>query len=114
MAKYVYSTLTAPQLYRGASGDVVRVEGGANSPDRFMRTPRGVATRITEAQAAVLESSNLFKRHRARGFVEISAKQADAESVAKSLAGPDKSAPDTEEKLKQEGKESPSNKGRKK
>lgn len=107
MSKYVFSTLTASQNYKGADGRKVRVEGGANSPTKHMHTPRGVATAITDEQAKILESSALFRKHRKSGFVEISAHRADPEKAAQALAGPDKSAPDTEDKLKADGKQAP-------
>lgn len=107
MAKYVYSTLTAPQLYRGANGEKVRIEGGANSPDQYMRTPRGVATPVTDDQLKSLASCGLFQKHKERGFLEVSTFEKDADKVAKDMTSGDKSAPDTEEKLKAEGREVP-------
>lgn len=105
--KYVFSTLTAPQLYRGANGKKVRIEGGANSPDQYMRTPRGVCTPVTDEQLPILESCGLFNRHKASGFITVSTREADADKVARDMAGGDKSAPDTAEKLAKQGKQAP-------
>ena len=111
MAKYVYSTLTASQVYSDGENKVLIV-GGANSPTKHMLTPRGVATKVTDEQMAILEKSGLFKKHQERGFIEVSTFSKDADKVAKGMTAGDKSAPDTEEKLKAEGKEAPA-KGKK-
>ena len=107
MSKYIYSTLTGAQVYRDKDGNKVRIEGGANSPSKHMMTPRGIATKVTDDQLKVLENCNLFKAHKQNGFIEVSAFEKNADKVAKDLKSNDKSAPDTEEKLKAEGKETP-------
>lgn len=107
MAKYVYSTLTSSQYYSDGENKVL-INGGANIRDRYaIHTPRGVATKVTDEQMAVLEKSGLFKAHQERGFLEVSTFKKDADKVAKDMTPADKSAPDTEEKLKAEGKQAP-------
>lgn len=107
MSRYVYSTLTASQVYTDGEGGEVYIAGGANSPTKHMFTPRGVATKITDQQAEVLNRSSLFKFHQQGGFVEMSAFKKDADKVAREMTPADKSSPDTEERLAQEGKDIP-------
>ena len=107
---YVYSTLTASQVYDG-----VFVAGGANCPNKYMLTPRGVATQVTDEQVAILRANALFKLHESNGYVSIDGRKIDADKKAKDMNHSDKSAPLTEETIKVEVEEAKvvTNKGRK-
>jgi len=100
---FVFSTLSAPQLYQnwkeGAAdlpvpaGDPVRIEGGANVASRNLVTPRGVVTKVTEEQYAYLLENRHFCEHVENGFIEVKEANEDADRVAANLEGKDKSAP---------------------
>ena len=60
MARYVYSTLSAPVSYE-CDGHMIRIEGGANIPNKFMLTPLGVVTNITDEEAVLLEQNRVFQ-----------------------------------------------------
>lgn len=107
---YVYSTLTASQVYDG-----VFIAGGANCANKHMLTPRGVATEINDDQAAILRANALFKLHESNGYVSIDGRKMDADKKAKDMNHSDKSAPLTEQTVKAEAEEAKvtTNKGRK-
>lgn len=105
----VFSTMSAAVRYvdwkpgagEGApaqEGESVVVKGGAGVADKNIVTPRGVATMVTEAQAAMLRANAVFKLHQANGFVSLEEVPAPPSSdavegkVAK-LEGRDASAP---------------------
>lgn len=100
--KYVYSTLSTSVDYTnyGAGGaDLpavqgnVRIEGGANIPDKFMRTPYGVANPVTDEELDHLMANEVFKLHLKNGYVSVSDKKVDPEVAAADMEGRDKSAP---------------------
>jgi len=104
MAKthYIYSTLTGPVDYTnwGAGGaDLkvpsgnVRIHGGANIPDGFLRTPQGVVTPVTSDELEHLRANEVFKLHEANGFIVVSDKKVDPEVVAADMESRDPSAP---------------------
>ena len=107
---YVYSTLTSSQVYDG-----VFIAGGANCPDRYMHTPLGVATPVTDEQVEILRKNPVFALHQVNGFVDIDARKVEADRKAKDMNHSDKSAPMTEETVKVEAEEAKvvTNKGRK-
>lgn len=100
---YVYSTLAAPMdytIYNAGGADLpvvegaIRIEGGANIPDKFLRTPDGaVVTGITEDQLTALKTVPLFQLHEKNGFIRVSDKDVDTEVMAADMEGRDKSAP---------------------
>lgn len=101
---YVYSTLSSsvdyPVYAQGGGGDVPSIEthifiyGGANIPDKYMRTPTGaVVTPVTEQELAALRENSVFKLHEAGGFLVVKDKKVDGEKVAADMVGRDKSAP---------------------
>lgn len=101
---YVFSTLTADQLYttyhkpiaEGAPPNVdkqVFIKGGANLINKVLVTPRGVPTEITDEQKKILLSCYAFLEHKKNGFVSIEDKKADADDVAANLTPKDVSAP---------------------
>ena len=99
---YVYSTMTAGVDYcdyKQSTKDLnslirkVSVHGGTNVANRALYTPLGVATKITDEEAAFLEKHPTFIQHKKAGFVKIEAKKHDAEKVAGSMESRDESAP---------------------
>lgn len=100
---YVYSTLTADNIYgtytQGAADlpkrdKQVLIRGGANVAGRkHLITPRGVATRISDEQLAVCREDVTFLHHEKNGFLKVEAIQADADHVAADMEGRDLAAP---------------------
>lgn len=99
---YVFSTLTSDMMYRTygeGGGDVlvvdkeVFVKGGSNLPDKRLITPYGVMTEVSEEDYALLEANEVFKLHKANGFITVRDKPADAEKVATDMETRDQSAP---------------------
>ena len=104
---YVVSTLSSTQEYAefekpmSDGGHVarpaqakrhVKVMGGANVQG-VLRTPEGVLTKITEADADFLQNHKVFKRHAKRGYVKVIQREANPDKVAKDLLPRDGSAP---------------------
>jgi hypothetical protein len=73
--------------WRKGGGDVptiaqsVTINGGSNVVDKFIRTPRGVMTEITEDQLAIIEQDGVFQIHKAKGFITVDANLHDVEKV---------------------------------
>lgn len=108
---YVFSTLTASQTYtRTASGpnDLPRtvaevyIAGGANVPDKYLRTPAGVMTPVTDEELAVLQENPVFQLHEKNGFVTIKSKPYEPEKVAAEMTHRDDAAPLTEQDFAEE------------
>lgn len=101
---YAYSTLTSANSYvqRDELQNIVMsvtIKGGANlssaSGDGLV-TPRGVATKITDAEADFLKEHPLFIEHEKNGFVMIDSADKDADKVAQgNLSDEDKAKPKT-------------------
>jgi hypothetical protein len=100
---YVYSTLAASVNYDNysqgggdvpVSGEPIVIQGGANIPDKYMRTPDGaVITPVTEEQLAALELNPVFRLHKDNGFIKVSDKKQDGEKAAADMESRDQSAP---------------------
>jgi len=99
---YIYSTLTASQLYTnwaqgGADMPIpagqVHIAGGAGIADSRLVTPRGVVTEVTPEQLAILEANDDFVLHRKNGFIEVSQERVDPEIAAADMASRDGGAP---------------------
>lgn len=100
---YVYSTLSSAvnyQVTQTGGGDLpvgiqdIVIQGGANIPDKFLRTPDGaVITPITEQEYEALQANEIFKLHVKNGFITVSDKKADPEKVAADMTTRDQSAP---------------------
>lgn len=100
---YIYSTLAAPMdytVYDAGGADIpvvtgaIRIEGGANIPDKYMRTPEGaVVTGVTAEQMDALKTVPLFNLHMKNGYIKVSDKDVDTEVAAADMEGRDKSAP---------------------
>jgi hypothetical protein len=114
---YVYSTLAASMNYtkHGKGGGDLPVEegnvfiaGGANIPDKYMRTPEGaVVTPVTEEDVELLRANPVFVLHEKNGFVEISDKKVDGEKAAANMEGRDQSAPLVDQDFEAKGQEAP-------
>lgn len=114
---YVYSTMTASvdyPVYVKGGGDMpdvagsVMIYGGANSPDKYMRTPEGaVITPVTDEQLENLMRSPVFALHKQNGFLKVSDKKTSGEKAAADMEGRDASAPLVEQDFIAEGKAPP-------
>ncbi len=108
---YILSTLTADQeytAYREGGADIpiaigsVLIKGGANVADKRLVTPQGVVTKVDSDQMAALKSNDVFKLHKANGYITVSnSKPADADAAAASQANRDGSAPMVEGDFKE-------------
>lgn len=111
---YIFSTLTSSVEYRNyATGGAdlpnvdksVLIVGGSNVPDKHLITPYGIMTEISAEDYSWLQDNELFKLHKANGFVTVRDKPADAEKVAASdLNTRDQSAPLVEQDFEEDKK----------
>lgn len=99
---YIFSTLTGGQEYTGyasGGGDIpvaerkVFVAGGSNLPDKRLITPIGVMTEVSDEDFSWLQENEVFKMHRANGFITVRDKEAAPEKVATEMETRDQSAP---------------------
>lgn len=99
---YLYSTLTASQkytTYKKGNNDMavvdkqIVVNGGTGIADKFLRTPNGVVTNVTDEEFKVLKENKAFQRHMERGFITVDEKLHDVDNVAADMASRDGSAP---------------------
>lgn len=102
MPLYAYSTMSSDVNYSTDAGKVLIV-GKANVANANFITPRGMATAISDEQYAALKNSRVFQAHEANGFIVVEKHKEDAEKVAASMQGRDKSAQDSAESLEAEG-----------
>lgn len=103
--RYVFSTITTPvavveytKYVPNSVPQVVRkfiIQGGANCPDKFMRTPRGVATPITPADHEFLIHNDKFLEMMADGFVTFGHDENDVDRAVRDMVPKDRSAPKT-------------------
>ena len=105
----VFSRLANSQMYaiyappvKGADGlintvaDYVHIKGGAGLANKFLITPLGVPTTVTDDEAEALEQNSTFKLHKDRGHVtiETSATERDTDAVVADMGSlTDDSAP---------------------
>lgn len=105
---YVYSTLTADQVYNSWTGDgsekgaalptiehSVLIKGGSNVVDRkTLVTPTGaIVTKITQKDLDALNENAVFKLHQANGFIVVKEHAEDGEAAASDMDTRDQSAP---------------------
>jgi len=116
MTKYVVSTLTADNLYTKWVNDngtnnvahQVLIKGGAGVADPKLvavlgagtNTREGVITEVSDEDAAFLATDPGFKFHQERGFVKIISRNANPETVAKSMEKDEGSRPRNEGDVK--------------
>ena len=112
-AYYVFSTLTASQVYtrtEQGGADLPRtvaevfIAGGSNIPDKYMRTPIGVMTPVTDEEMGILQENDVFNLHKANGFITVEEAPADAEKVAADMVTRDDSAPLVDEDFDEDNK----------
>lgn len=108
MTYYIYSTLATDMKYteyhEPISGETVAnikhsvfVNGRANVSDKHFVTPRGVMTRVSDEDFAMLEKNSLFNLHRKNGYITFEKKAADIDKVVVNMKARDVSAPITPE-----------------
>ena len=99
---YVYSTLTADQVYTSYKSSVngvplvtarIAIAGGANLMTKHMVTPQGVVTEVSAEDLAELRQNEVFKLHEKNGFITVSESKVDVEKVVPDMVGRDQSAP---------------------
>ncbi len=90
----------------------IKVKGGANVAnskhilaDRVL-TPKGVVTKVSEEDLALLEKDEVFQTHKKNGFVQIIHSNAapDADKAARDLEAKDQSAPFAPDDYKEGGR----------
>ncbi len=103
---YIYSTLTADQLYTSYKSSVngipqvtakILIRGGANLMTKALVTPQGVVTEVTAEELAELRRNEVFKLHEKNGFITVSEAKHEVEKVAADMTGRDQSAPIVEQ-----------------
>lgn len=120
--KFIASTMSASVEYplyskapEGAKDYVptvlkrVLIQGGANvALGRNLITSAGIVTKITEDDLALLEANDVFKVHKANGFIQIlDTKPEDAEAVAADMTTRDESAPLTDNDFEEKSENDP-------
>ena len=75
----------------------VLIKGGANIADKNLITPRGVVTKVNDAEMTLLQENPIFQLHKKNGFVSIQEKHTEIEVVVADMQGRDNSAPLVEE-----------------
>jgi len=102
MSKYIYSTLTLSSEYvdwqkrdglQPRRGKVVRIQGGANVPDKSLVTPLGVVTKVTDEDYEFLKGNRVFKLQVANGNISVQDREHKVEKVARDMTSKDGSAP---------------------
>ena len=125
MSKYIYSTLSCDQAYTlympakegrdappPAVVGTVYVNGRANIADKNFLTPKGMLTVASEEDYALLQSSDVFKRHLEAGYIHVEDKKHEVDNVVKDMTEKDKSAPLTDGAASVGNEEMPSPKKR--
>lgn len=106
MSIYIYSTLTADQLYTNYQSSTngvplatakILIRGGANLMSKALVTPRGVVTEVTAEELAELKRNPMFDLHMKNGFIQISEAKMDVEAAVSDMVGRDQSAPIVEQ-----------------
>lgn len=115
-AYYVYSTLTADQIYNSWTHDgseknsalptvqhSVLIKGGSNVVDRkTLVTPTGaIVTKITQKDLDALNENAVFLLHKANGYIKVKEHAEDGEAVASDMDTRDQSAPLVPEDFKE-------------
>lgn len=126
---YIYSTLTccntfavfAPKADENALSRVVKritINGGHGLKNpKGIDTPKGVVTKVSDEDLALLEGMLAFRQHVETGFLSVDKKNVDPEKKAESMSEKDGSAPLTPkdfEKSTDAGDETPTYKTPKK
>lgn len=121
---YIYSTLSNDQAYTSygqkvADGvapkteHVILIAGKANVSTKHFITPLGAVTKISAEDYAILKQNPMFQIHKENGYITVSEAKDDADKVAASMQGRDKSAPLVEEDFTEEEPALATKRGRK-
>lgn len=108
MSYYIYSTLSTDMRYTEYKDPIggetisvikhsVQINGRANVADKNFITPRGVMTKVTDEDFAMLSKNQLFELHRKNGYISFEKKQADVNKVIVNMKPRDVCAPITPE-----------------
>lgn len=108
MTYYIYSTLSTDMKYAEyrdpVAGETVAIisrsvfiAGKANVADKHFVTPRGVMTKITDDEFAMLSKMPLFNLHKDNGYISFEKKSTDVDKVVVNMKPRDVSAPITPE-----------------
>lgn len=84
---YIYSTCTSSHNING-----VLINGGHGLPNAHLWTPKGVATKVTEAQLKTLKEAQVFNALVAAGLFLVSAKKIEEGKAARDMTDRDNSA----------------------
>lgn len=102
MSKFIYSTLTLSSEYVDwhlspgklpRPGKRVRIQGGANVPDKTLITPRGVVTKVTDEDYEFLRENRVFKLQVANGNIRVEDREHKVEKVVRDMTPKDGSSP---------------------
>jgi hypothetical protein len=108
MTYYIYSTLATDMRYteyqepiKGQKVSIVKhavlVHGRAGVADKHLVTPRGVVTKVSDEDYAMLAKNDLFKLHQDNGYIKSEKKQSEVDKVIVDMKERDVSAPITPE-----------------
>lgn len=108
MTYYIYSTLSTDMKYteyqdpiKGQKVSIVKhsvlVHGRAGVADKHLITPRGVMTKVSDEDFAMLSNNALFKLHTENGYIKFEKKAAEVDKVVVDMKARDVSAPITPE-----------------
>jgi len=108
MTYYIYSTLATDMNYteyqepiNGQKVSIVKhavlVHGRSGVADKNLITPRGVVTKVSDEDFAMLSKNTVFKLHQDNGYIAFEKKQADVDKVIVNMKLRDVSAPITPE-----------------
>lgn len=110
MVFYVYSTatnsgtyveyeenssneLSIPKKWPNGQPMKVTIRGGHGLADKYLFTPKGVVTQVSDEEMELLLRNPAFKRHIDRGFMTYDKKKIDPAKKAANMAQKDGSAP---------------------
>lgn len=118
MGNYIYSTLSADVNYNiyvhNSEGHPlvaksIHIKGGSGIAGKHFITPLGVRTEISDEELSLLENDEVFKTHKANGFVSISKADINPEVAAADMETRDGSAPAVPEDFKETSKDGKTN-----
>lgn len=101
---YIYSTASTGFIfYLGAQK--IDIKGGANVSNKHLWTPKGVVTKVTDAELEGLKKNKVFNKLVNTGYFKLAKIKWDADRIAKDMEGPDRASQITKEELKGDKKD---------
>lgn len=101
---YIYSSLTADNEYSTPAGEIVIYGRLGSQSNRAIMTPRGMATRVEDADIEALNHNPVFQSHVKNQYITIERKELSETKAAKLIESGDlqldPSAQETAETLK--------------